>query len=126
MSSAPFVVESVAQARTAHASWRQTPMVERLRIVREVRRRLVDCCEDFALAASSSTHPPEEVMFSEVLPLLEACKFLERSAAKLLAPERLGRRGRPVWLWGVASVIHREPFGVIGIISPSNYPLFLA
>lgn len=122
----PSVVESVAQARTAQASWRQTSLGERLRIVRGVRQRLAESCEDFALAASSPSHPQEEVLLSEILPLLEACKYLERSAGAILAVKRLDGRGLPWWLWGVTSEIHREPFGVVGVISPSNYPLFLA
>ncbi len=126
MNPLPSVVESVAQARTAQASWRQTPVRERLQIVRRVRRRLAESCEDFALAASSPAHPQAEVLVSEILPLLEACKFLERSAGAILAVKRLSGRGLPWWLWGVSSEIHREPFGVVGVISPSNYPLFLA
>jgi acyl-CoA reductase-like NAD-dependent aldehyde dehydrogenase len=30
-----------------------------------------------------------------------------------------------VWLTGVVAEVHREPFGVILVIGPSNYPLFL-
>ena len=122
----PSVVESVAQARTAQASWRQTSVRERLRLVRRVRWRLAESCEDIALAAASPAHPQSEVMLSEMLPLLEACRFLERSAGAILEVKRLSGRGLPWWLWGVASEIHREPFGVVGVISPSNYPLFLA
>ena len=64
-------------------------------------------------------------MTAEVLPLAEACRFLEREAGKVLAARRLGRRGRPLWLAGVRSEIHREPLGVILIIGPGNYPLLL-
>ena len=62
---------------------------------------------------------------AEVLPLAEACRFLEREAGKLLKPRRLGRRGLPLWLAGVCSEIQREPFGVVLIIGPGNYPLLL-
>jgi acyl-CoA reductase-like NAD-dependent aldehyde dehydrogenase len=57
--------------------------------------------------------------------LLDACRFIEREAARLLAPRRLGRRGRPAWLTGVDLTLHREPHGVVLIIGPSNYPLLL-
>lgn len=66
-----------------------------------------------------------ESLSAEILPLAEACRFLEREAAPLLAPRRLGRRGRPVWLFGVAAEVRREPFGTVLIVGPSNYPLLL-
>lgn len=66
-----------------------------------------------------------ESLSAEVLPLAEACRFLEREAAGLLAPRRLGARGRPVWLFGVAAEVRREPFGTVLIVGPSNYPLLL-
>jgi aldehyde dehydrogenase (NAD+) len=62
---------------------------------------------------------------AEILPLLEACRFLEREAATILAPKRLGRKGRPFWLSGVSSEVHRVAMGRVLVIAPSNYPLFL-
>ncbi len=66
-----------------------------------------------------------ETLSAEVLPLLEAARFLERRAAALLRPRRLGRRGRPIWLWGVSAELRREPCGAVLILGPGNYPLFL-
>ena len=63
---------------------------------------------------------------SEVLTLLAACEFLEREAAEILAPRRLGRKGLPFWLAGVETAVERVPFGTVLVIGPSNYPLFLA
>ena len=62
---------------------------------------------------------------TEVIPLADACRFLEREAARLLRPRRLGRRGRPLWLAGAEAEIRREPLGVVLILAPGNYPLFL-
>lgn len=68
---------------------------------------------------------PAESLSAEILPLAEACRFLEREAVALLAPRRLGTRGRPVWLFGITAEVRREPFGTILIVGPSNYPLLL-
>ena len=76
-------------------------------------------------SASARLRPTLESLTAEVLPLAEACRFLEREAGKLLAPLRLGKRGLPLWLAGVRSEIQREPFGVVLIIGPGNYPLLL-
>ena len=61
---------------------------------------------------------------SEILPLLDGMRFLERRAEGLLAIRRL-RRGRPLWLFGVSAEIQREPLGVVLVLGPGNYPLFL-
>jgi acyl-CoA reductase-like NAD-dependent aldehyde dehydrogenase len=69
---------------------------------------------------------PAEVLTSEVLPLAEGCRFLEAQAAGLLAPRQLGTLDRPLWLSGVRTEVRRAPYGVVLILAPSNYPLFLA
>ena len=60
-----------------------------------------------------------------MLPLAEACRFLEREAEAILAPRRPGRRALPLWLSRVRREIRREPLGVVLIIGPGNYPLLL-
>ncbi len=59
------------------------------------------------------------------MPLLDACRFLERNAARVLRPQKLGWRGRPFWLRGVAAEIYREALGEVLVIGPGNFPLFL-
>lgn len=66
-----------------------------------------------------------ELISSELIPLLDNCRFLERHSKRILAPRKLGRWGQPAWLWGVDSVVHREPLGRVLMVAPSNYPLFL-
>ncbi len=66
-----------------------------------------------------------ELTTSELIPLLDNIEFLRKQSAEILKPERLGRRGQPVWLLGVDSVVYREALGRVLILGPSNYPLFL-
>jgi acyl-CoA reductase-like NAD-dependent aldehyde dehydrogenase len=116
----------MSAARNAQARWVVTPMDERLQLVRELRRLIADNATRLAEASASARHRPSlEALTAEVLPLAEACRFLEREAAKLLAPKRFGRHGLPLWLAGVRSEVHREPLGVVLIIGPGNYPLLL-
>jgi acyl-CoA reductase-like NAD-dependent aldehyde dehydrogenase len=87
-------------------------------------RRLLAARATAVAATLEDRRPLADTLTAEVLPLLAGLRFLERNASRLLAPRRL-RTGRPLWLFGVAAEIHREPCGVVLILAPSNYPLFL-
>ncbi len=102
------------------------PMSERLRVVRRLRRLIAENATDLAATTAAVwRRPVAEKLVSEVLPLADACRWLERNAAQILAPRRLGRRGRPFWLQGVSVEVQRQPFGKVLVIGPANYPLFL-
>ena len=111
----------IGPARQAGAEWAAYPLVERLRVVRILRRLLG---REATALAQTLRRPVADTLVTEVLPLAEAARFLLRKAPRLLAPQRL-RGGRPLWLMGVTSEIRREPCGVVLVLAPSNYPLFL-
>jgi acyl-CoA reductase-like NAD-dependent aldehyde dehydrogenase len=99
------------QPTAAQRQWAMTSLRNRLRVIRRFRRLLAS---DPVALASSVDGPRAEVLVGQVMPLADACRFLERRAERVLAPKREGR-----------IEIRREPFGVMLIIGPSNYPLFL-
>ena len=117
---------TIARAREAQRQWHTCPVRQRTAIIRRLRHALAS--QAMALAAQvagPSSRPCAEILTAEILPLADACRFLEREAPRLLAPRALGSKGRPAWLHGVRTTIHREPFGVVLIVAPTNYPLFL-
>jgi acyl-CoA reductase-like NAD-dependent aldehyde dehydrogenase len=112
------------RARQAQAAWAARSLAERLGMLRTLRHRLA--ADPAALvAAAAGARPEAEVLTSEVLPLAEACRFLEREAEAVLAPRRLGSEGRPAWLGRVETEVRRVPLGLVLILAPTNYPLFL-
>ncbi len=118
------VAQPLGRARAAGASWAERPVASRLQVVK--RTRLAIATDPMVLARTlSDRRPLAETLSTEVLPLLDAARFLERNAVRLLRSRRLGRRGRPLWLLGAEAEIRREPFGAILVLAPSNYPLFL-
>lgn len=120
------VRSAMSAARLAQTRWAVTPLAERLARVRELRRLIADHAMLLAEAsASARNRPPLESLTAEVLPVAEACRFLEREAESILAPRLYGRRGLPLWLSGVRSEVRREPVGVVLVIGPGNYPLLL-
>jgi coniferyl-aldehyde dehydrogenase len=64
-----------------------------------------------------------ETRIMEVIPLIQAVNYLRRNLAKWMRPER--RRISLHFLPGRARVFY-QPVGVVGIVSPWNYPLSLA
>src|SRR5579884_1451210 len=120
------VSERVAAARHAQRSWAATPIPHRQAMVRRLRRLIAAHATRLAQAVQVSRGSPlAEILAGEVLPLADACRFLEREAASLLRIRRLGAWGRPFWLLGVRAEVRREPHGTILIIGPFNYPLLL-
>lgn len=121
------VAGAMSAARAAQPRWAATTLACRLMLVRELRRLIAEnACALAETSADSRGRPVVEALTAEVLPLVEACRFLEREAETILAVRRPGRRGVPVWLAGIRTEIHRDPVGVVLIIGAGNYPLLLA
>ena len=119
-------LHSVARARRAQRAWARQTAEQRLDVVRDFRSALAQRGMELARSVElPRAGGIAETLSSEILPLADACRFLERQAPTLLRPLHLGRKGRPLWLAGTSSEIHREPLGVVLIIAASNYPLLL-
>src|SRR5438270_12185169 len=107
--SLPFA-EEVARCRAAREDWARLSVRDRLGTLREFRRLLVERTDALTAAVQADVgRPPDEVVATDLLPTAAACKFLEREAARLLAPRRVG--WRPLWLMGCRDVVHRRPHG---------------
>jgi len=113
------------RARSAQQAWRAVTFRERLRILRRFRGGLAMDAESLCRSVSLPNRTPKDTIAAEILPLADACRFLERNAARILRSRRETNRNRPSWLGAVSIAIHREPRGVILVIGPRNYPLFL-
>ena len=109
-------------ARAAQPAWAGAGVAARLRVMATLRRLIA---RDAGALAATIDRDPADTLVAEVLPLAEAAAFLVRHARAILAP--VAPRGRtPLWLWGVRALIVRDPCGVVLILAPGNYPLFLA
>ena len=112
--------------RALQPTWAATAIRQRLRILRALRHLLAENADALTRAVPATlARNSADTLAAEVLPLLAACEFLERNAARILAPRRPGRKGLPFWLSGIDVTIERAAFGTVLIIGPSNYPLFL-
>jgi coniferyl-aldehyde dehydrogenase len=111
-----------------HAASRQGPAADApLRRDRLDRLRAVVAGNEAAFAQAISDdfgiRSRTETELLEIVPTVSAIRHARRNVARWMRPER--RRVDPLFQPASAQVRH-EPLGVIGIISPWNYPLQLA
>lgn len=116
------IVAAFAAARSAQTVWAARALADRLAVIRRFRHLVA--AEGMAVAGSVD-RPAAETLSAQVIPLGDACRFLEREAASILRTRRLGVSGRPAWLAGVTTEVVREPLGVVLVIAPTNYPVFI-
>lgn len=120
------LAEELLHLRKAQSHWEKSMVIDRLRKVRKFRHLLVENREKIAQALFiDSGKPYEETLGSEILPLAEACRFLEKNASQILKPKKVRSSDTPWWMFFQKSWVHRKPRGIIGVIGTWNYPLFL-
>jgi len=116
-----------ALARAAQPAWAALPIAARARVMEATARLLADDGPTLvALLAEASGQPPAALWGAEILPTLDALRWLARDGARSLAPQSL-RRSRLQWyVRSTRHVLAWDPFGVVGVITPGNAPLFLS
>ena len=112
---------AVARARTAQPAWNELGVRRRVSILREF-QRLVHAkkLEVAALVTREAGKPLVEALTTEVMVVLDAARFCIENAFGFLREQRLPH-GNLAMKTKVGRIV-REPHGVIGVISPWNYP----
>jgi acyl-CoA reductase-like NAD-dependent aldehyde dehydrogenase len=119
------VAEAIERARKAQAIWRTRSFAERAELLYRFRDLLIDEQERLADILTSETGKPRgEVYGNELFYLCDVIGFWAKNASKFLEPEKI----RPhLLMFKTKKVIsEHHPMGVIGIISPWNFPLVLS
>lgn len=115
------VRNAVLRAKEAQPRWQATPINARIALLRRFQQFLTERRDDVArLLCREAGKPVAEALATEVMVVLDATQFCIHNAHRLLSP-------RPVPHGNLAMNIKRgklvrEPYGVIGIIAPWNYP----
>ncbi|MEF8774929.1 MAG: succinic semialdehyde dehydrogenase [Haloarculaceae archaeon] len=116
------VSEAVGRAREAQSGWAERDQSNRAEILREIGETVRQ--DDRALLdlAQFETGKSRWDAFEEVLDVVATADHYAANAEGYAAPER--RAGAIPGL--TRSVVHHRPRGVVGLISPWNYPVTLA
>ena len=116
------VTAAFAKARTAQAQWAKRSVKERAAII-ERYRDLVVANRDFLMdVAQAETGKARSAAQEEIVDIMLNARYYARNAAKLLAPKRV--QGLLPGI--VKTVVNHHPKGVVGVISPWNYPMTLS
>jgi acyl-CoA reductase-like NAD-dependent aldehyde dehydrogenase len=112
---------AVERARAAQSSWQESDIGRRLQILRRFQTLLHEKKADVArLITREAGKPYVEALLTEVLVVLDAAQFAITQAPRLLRDQRVGHAN--LAMKAKRGWVHREPYGVVGIISPWNYP----
>lgn len=112
---------AVERAHAAQPSWQELGLGRRLQILRRFQTLLREKKADVArLITREAGKPYVESLLTEVLVVLDATQFLIANAQDLLHDQRIGHAN--LAMKAKRGWVRRQPYGVIGIISPWNYP----
>src|SRR6266404_3339415 len=115
------VARAVGRAREAQSAWARASFRERARVIMKARRIVLKELEEIALLVTRETGKPvSEAIAMELVPTLDLMHHFARHTASLLRRERIAV-GLYAWM-GRSSYTVCKPLGVVGIISPWNFP----
>jgi acyl-CoA reductase-like NAD-dependent aldehyde dehydrogenase len=115
------VARAVGRARAAQQAWAAASFDDRASVVMKARKIVLKELEQIALLISRETGKPvAEAIAMELTPALDLMQYFARNTEYLLQPQRIG-----IGLYGLmgrSSYVMYKPVGVVGIISPWNFP----
>jgi succinate-semialdehyde dehydrogenase/glutarate-semialdehyde dehydrogenase len=122
VSSADDVVEAVRVARRTQQTWRRVPLAERAAILLRYHDLVLDHRHELVDLIIRESGKARKQAFEELAHVALTARYYGRKAQELLEPQRK---------LGIFPVLTRAeerfvPKGVVGIISPWNYPLTMA
>jgi succinate-semialdehyde dehydrogenase/glutarate-semialdehyde dehydrogenase len=111
-----------AKARAAQARWAALSFRERGRHILKMRDYVVAHAEELAAVVSAGNGKTRmDALTTEVIPSALAANWYAKNAGKALAPKNLPMGS--ILFFNKKNRLERVPLGVVGIISPWNYPL---
>src|ERR1051325_157468 len=115
------VAAAVQMARSAQPAWAKLSYRERARYILRARELILDQLEEIATLISRETgKPATEAISMEIVPTLDLMHYFAKHTHQLLERRKIdiGQYNLMVR----SSYVVYKPLGVVGIISPWNFP----
>lgn len=116
------VEAAVERARGAQAPWGGIPPRKRAARLGRLVEVLGAETETVVEEIRRETGKPEVEALAEILASVELVRYYRKKAPRVLERRRVGTG----WVVGKSAYTRREPWGVVGVITPWNYPFLLA
>jgi len=96
----------------------------RIRVLTTLRKLIIDNQELIVKSVNQDfgCRPEFETQVLEIFPCLQSIDYAIKNLKKWLKPRR---HSTSIWFWPSKCFVKAQPKGVVGIISPWNYPLLL-
>ncbi len=117
--------DRIVQARAAQRSWGAELPRTRLRAIGKIAAQISAHAQELVALSPRPNASAAEVIGSELLPLADACRYAASIGQRVLASKSHSFRNGAWWMGRISVRVQREPWGVVLILAPSNYPLFL-
>ena len=115
------VLEAVERARSVQRVWIALAPEERFEQLNSLIDLVGRRSDEIAEVIRDETGKPEMEALAEILGTVELLKYYAEVAPRILRRQWV----RTSWLVGKSAYTYREPYGVVGVITPWNYPLLL-
>ena len=114
---------AVNRARAAQPSWMALGAARRALVIERFRQLVFSDRQLIARTVTEeSGKPMSESLVADVAMTLEGARFLRRIARRALKSRSM--RSQTLAAWRKSIVTHYDPYGVVAVVSPWNYPFF--
>ena len=104
--------------------WSHLSLKERLKYMQALRKYLVEMGDELSREISKATGKPViEAYTSEILAVIEAIKYYEKTAEDILSTKKVSS---PLYFKPKKSYVEYRPLGTVLVISPWNFPFSLS
>lgn len=115
------LLQMIKDGKAAQPQWAAIPLAQRVKKIKKIQEHLVTHAQEIAEIISKDNGKTKlEALATELMPAIMATSYYCKNSKKFLQDKKIATSN--ILLFNKTSVLRREPFGAIGIVSPWNYP----
>jgi succinate-semialdehyde dehydrogenase/glutarate-semialdehyde dehydrogenase len=115
------IERAIARARHAQVSWKSQPFARRARVIRRFHDLILSRRHEILDTIQSETGKTRRDALAEIVTVAGTARYYLTYGAEYLQP----RRRRPAVAFLTTAEVVYKPHGVVGLITPWNYPFLL-